>query len=104
MIVVSGATGNVGRPLVAELAKAGAEVTALSRSAGVELGDPDSLRPGLSGADAFFLLVPGAGADLDPAALTGVARECGVRRIVLLSSQAAPVRPSHAPLRALEIA
>ena len=31
-IVVTGATGNVGRPLVAELAAAGAEVRAVSRT------------------------------------------------------------------------
>lgn len=63
MIVVTGATGNVGRPLVRALLAAGEEVTAVSRriSAGdvptgvrpqaADLTDPASLRPALAGAD-----------------------------------------------------
>jgi uncharacterized protein YbjT (DUF2867 family) len=113
MIVISGATGNVGRSLVEQLVRDGREVTAVSRGAGpagvrhvrADLAEPGSLRSALAGAEAFFLLVPGAGAHLDPVALIGAVRAAGVRRIVLLSSQAAATRPdaeSHAPLRALE--
>jgi uncharacterized protein YbjT (DUF2867 family) len=116
MIVVSGATGNVGRPLVAALTGAGARVTAFSRNApdvvphdarhlAADLADPASLAPVLAGAEAFYLLVSGAGAHLDGRAILAVARDAGVRRIVLQSSQAAGTRPdapSHAPLRALE--
>jgi uncharacterized protein YbjT (DUF2867 family) len=116
MIVITGATGNVGRPLVAALAEAGERVTAVSRRAdawappGVlhrqaDLAEPDTLRPVLDGAEALFLLVSGAGAHLRPAEILDVARSGGVRRIVLLSSQAAGTRPdspSHAPLRVLE--
>lgn len=109
-IVVSGATGNVGRPLVRMLTEAGARVTGVSREIempGVraDLAVPASLGPALSGADAFFLLVSGAGAHLDPTAIVDVVRSAGVRRIVLLSSQAAVTRrqsPSHAPLRLIE--
>lgn len=72
MIVVTGATGNVGRPLVAALTSAGADVTAVSRNAPdsvprgarhhrADLADPESLRPALDGAEALFLLVSGAG-------------------------------------------
>ncbi|GIF16569.1 SDR family oxidoreductase [Actinoplanes teichomyceticus] len=116
MYVVTGATGNVGRPLVRALAEAGVRVRAVSRHdpgdlpSGVEhrtadLADPRSLGPVVAGAEAFFLLVSGAGAHLDGPAILEQVRAGGVRRVVLLSSQAAGTRPdavSHAPLRALE--
>jgi uncharacterized protein YbjT (DUF2867 family) len=100
MIVVTGATGNVGRPLVQALAAAGEKVTAVSRRlasdvpAGVvpveaDLLRPATLEPALDGADALFLLTSGewhaGGGDL-PAVLD-VVRDTGVRRVVLLSSQ-----------------
>ncbi|GAA5111203.1 NAD(P)H-binding protein [Pseudonocardia adelaidensis] len=98
MIVVTGATGNVGRPLVQALVDAGEKVTAVSRRPshvpdGVEAVAGDLLRPhtlaqAVSGAQALFLLtsadVHGAAADLD--AVLEVARDGGVRRVVLLSS------------------
>jgi uncharacterized protein YbjT (DUF2867 family) len=116
MIVVTGATGNVGRPLVRALAAAGERVTAVSRTAPAELpegvrhqradlSDADGLRPVLDGADALYLLVSGAGAHVDAPALLDAAKAGGVRRVVLQSSQAARTRPgtpSHAPLRAIE--
>jgi uncharacterized protein YbjT (DUF2867 family) len=117
MIVVTGATGNVGRPLVRALAAAGELVTAVSRrlpDADVpedvshrqaDLAAPESLEPVLDGADALFLLVAGAGEHLNPRAILDVAKAGGVRRVVLLSSQAAGTRPqssSHSPLRAIE--
>jgi uncharacterized protein YbjT (DUF2867 family) len=110
MIVVSGATGNVGRALVRMLDEAGEKVTAVSRGimpvdlpAGVRHVRADLSEPaGLPvEADAFFLLVSGAGAHVDPAAVLGALRAGAVRRVVTLSSQAAG-RPSHAPLRAIE--
>jgi uncharacterized protein YbjT (DUF2867 family) len=100
MIVVTGATGNVGRPLVQALAAAGEKVAALSRRpasavpAGVvpveaDLLRPATLEPVLDGAGALFLLTSGewhaGGGDLG--AVLDVAREAGVRRVVLLSSQ-----------------
>ncbi|GGN72572.1 NmrA family transcriptional regulator [Actinoplanes lobatus] len=156
MYAITGATGNVGRPLTQTLAAAGAKVRAISRHAPetpsigptppgplatrplapdalptgalttdalpagtlatgalatqiehhrADLADPESLREAVSGAEAFFLLVSGAGAHLDIPAIVDVVRAGGVRRIVALSSQAAGTRPnsaSHAPLRALE--
>jgi uncharacterized protein YbjT (DUF2867 family) len=105
MIVVTGATGNVGRPLVRALVEAGEEVTAVSRRDGdvpagvrhvrADLADPPSLAPALEGADRLFLLTSGdfhAGGDLDKVlALAGdvMARDVtagDVRRVVLLSS------------------
>ncbi|WP_413806706.1 NAD(P)H-binding protein [Streptomyces sp. OE57] len=122
MIVVTGATGNVGRPLVEKLAALGERVTAVSRrpSAGAageppqgvrgrqaDLAHPEGLRPALEGADALFLLFAGELLAGTPRTgeLLDVARSAGVRRVVLLSSQAAGTRPdavSHAPLWAFE--
>jgi uncharacterized protein YbjT (DUF2867 family) len=119
MIVVTGATGNVGRPLVQALAAAGAEVTAVSRRlsaadvpAGVQLrqadlAEADSLKPALAGARTLFLLLGGQllVAGEDPRAVLDVITACGVRRVVLLSSQGARTRPeaiSHSRLRAFE--
>jgi len=117
MIVVTGATGNVGKPLVAALAEAGEDVVAVARRpAGVPAGvrryaadltDPASLKPALEGADAVFLLL--AGQALVPGehhdGILGAVNASGVPRVVLLSSQGAGTRPgsaSHAPLRLLE--
>ncbi|MGW6195846.1 SDR family oxidoreductase [Kribbella sp. NPDC055110] len=120
MIVVTGATGNIGRPLVRNLLAAGETVTAVSRgtsaplppAAGLaavraDLADPDSLVPAFEGADSLFVLVHGAGAGLDPEAIAGVAKTSGVRHIVLLSSVAAGTRPdldAYDGFRALEAA
>ena len=106
MIVVTGATGNVGRALVAALVAAGEQVTATSRGitdgdvpSGVrtrrsDLTDADSLRPVFDGADTLFLQNGGPSAhllnlnDILDAAKTG-----GVERVVLLSSQGIATRP-----------
>jgi uncharacterized protein YbjT (DUF2867 family) len=101
MIVVTGATGNVGRPLVRALAAAGAKVTAVSRGSSApdlpagaryeqaDLTRPESLAPALDGAMALFLLTSGdfmaVGGDLG--GVIDEARTAGVRRVVLLSSQ-----------------
>ncbi|MEU4544177.1 SDR family oxidoreductase [Nonomuraea dietziae] len=99
MIVVTGATGNVGRELVRVLADAGERVTAVSRQPApvppgvrhspADLADPAGLRTALEGSDALFLLVAGE----DPQAILDQARSAGVRRVVLLSSQGAGTRP-----------
>jgi len=98
MIVVTGATGNVGRPLVQALVEAGEEVTAVSRRvtdvpAGVryvqaDLTEPESLKPALDGAAALFVLTSAdfmANGNLGD--VVNVVRASGVRRVVLLSSQ-----------------
>jgi uncharacterized protein YbjT (DUF2867 family) len=119
MIVVTGATGNVGRPLVQALTAAGEKVTAVSRRlsaaelpAGVQLRQADlaeaeSLKPVLDGARALFLLLAGQllVAGEDPRAVLDVITASGVRRVVLLSSQGTRTRPaamSHSRLRAFE--
>lgn len=119
MFVVTGATGNVGRPLVRALAEAGERVTAVSRGTTpvdlpegtghvtADLTEPGSLRPALDGAEAMFLHDGGAGGHgLDPKAVLDAAREAGLRRVVLLSSQGVVTRPdspSHGGvMRAIE--
>ncbi|MCP3821472.1 NAD(P)H-binding protein [Streptomyces sp. A3M-1-3] len=96
MLLVTGATGNVGRHVVDQLLTSGEAVRALSRNpaaaqlpAGVEVvgGDlnrPETVEPALKGVSALFLFpAPGAAGPVLRAA-----REHGVRRVVLLSSSA----------------
>lgn len=100
MIVVTGATGNVGRELVRILAEGGEKVTAVSRRPadvpdGVrhrqgDLAEPESLRPAFEGADALFLLAAGE----DPQGVLEEAEAAGIRRVVLLSSQGVATRPA----------
>ncbi|ACU70966.1 NmrA family protein [Catenulispora acidiphila DSM 44928] len=104
MIVVTGATGNVGRTLVRTLAAAGHAVTAVSRHiqdadvpAGVravaaDLGTPAGLDAALQGAKALFLLVAGD----DPTGVLATAKAAGVTRVVLVSSQGVGTRPGGA--------
>ncbi|WP_027344847.1 NAD(P)H-binding protein [Hamadaea tsunoensis] len=106
MIVVTGATGNVGRPLVRALAEAGSKVTAVSRSITPEgvpegvravvadLTTPDSLDGAFDGAEALFLHDGAASAaNLRPAEILDRARAAGIRKVVQLSSQGVVTRP-----------
>ncbi|MES4901053.1 MULTISPECIES: NAD(P)H-binding protein [unclassified Streptomyces] len=93
MIVVTGATGNVGRHVVDELVAAGAEVRALTRDPeaarlpeGVQAARTADLP--LDGADAIFLN-PAVVWEQGPGELLRKAEQAGVRRIVTLSSSAA---------------
>jgi uncharacterized protein YbjT (DUF2867 family) len=88
-VVVTGATGNVGAPLVAELAEAGLEVRAVTRH-------PDStdFPPGVRSFDSAVAALPGAGAvflnsralgeEMEP--VVAAARAAGVTRLVALSA------------------
>ncbi|MCC5579185.1 NAD(P)H-binding protein [Microtetraspora sp. AC03309] len=102
MIVVTGATGNVGRTLVRILAEQGREVTAVSRRmaqadvpSGVRAVAADLSQPPadvFSGADAVFLLVGGELMMVgDPVRVVAPLAAAG--RIVLLSSQGVATRP-----------
>ncbi|MEW1751725.1 SDR family oxidoreductase [Streptomyces angustmyceticus] len=117
MIVVTGATGNIGRPLTQALAGAGRPVTAVSRhSAAVpngvrhvaaDLAKPGSLTPALTGAKALFLLLSGDlhATGASPADIISDAAVSGVRRVVLLSTLGVVTRPSgptRIAMRALE--
>jgi uncharacterized protein YbjT (DUF2867 family) len=107
MILVTGATGTVGRQVVAQLQERGEPVRAVVRHpasaglpAGVEvvrgdLADPASLAPHLGGVDAVFLVwpftSPEVAADAGAELIEMLAR--GADRIVYLSAQAAGERP-----------
>ncbi|MEV8412416.1 NAD(P)H-binding protein [Streptomyces niveus] len=117
MIVVTGATGNIGRPLTQALAEAGEGVTAVSRHTAAvpdgvrhvvaDLAEPAGLRPALDGAKALFLLLSGDlhAAGAAPADIIGEAASAGVRRVVLLSTLGVVTRPfgeTRIAMRALE--
>jgi (4-alkanoyl-5-oxo-2,5-dihydrofuran-3-yl)methyl phosphate reductase len=98
MILVTGATGTVGRELVAELARRGAKVRALSRNpaaaafpAGVEtvaadLGAPGTLGLALAGVERVFMLATGPDRLDHETSLVAAARRAGTARLVKLSA------------------
>ena len=107
MIVVTGATGRVGRQVVTQLSGRGLLVRAVSRDpavarlpAGVDvvrgdLADPASLEPHLVGADSLFLVWPFTQPELAVGLGSRVAEVLArhVPRIVYLSAQPAASRP-----------
>ncbi|EGE42973.1 NAD(P)H-binding protein [Streptomyces sp. SID4928] len=108
MILVTGATGNIGRELLRQLD--GADVRALTRDAtraaagmpaGVEvtegdLGRLESLKSALRGARSLFL-IPGVG---DDTGTLDAARDAGVEHVVLVSSITVMTHPHLGPARA----
>ncbi|QNE21793.1 NAD(P)H-binding protein [Kribbella qitaiheensis] len=98
MLLLTGATGNVGRELSRELDASDVTFRVLVRDLGRaatlparaervvgDLADPATLRPAFEGVTRLFLLVPGIGLDHTSNALAA-AVAAGVRHIVLLSS------------------
>src|SRR6185295_6124603 len=97
-ILVTGATGTVGRQVVEQLAKRGADVRALARDpakaklpasvtvAQGELLDIDSVRSALSGVSTLFLLNAVVSDEFTQALIAlNLARGAGVERVVYLS-------------------
>ena len=97
-ILVTGATGRVGRHIVQQLVTRGADVRVLSRDpakaafpAGVtvvkgDLLDIDALRTAFNGVSTLFLLNAVNGDEFTQALITlNIARESGVDRLVYLS-------------------
>src|SRR5438552_17922771 len=97
-ILVTGATGNVGRQVVEQLVKRGASVRALVRDpskanfpAGVDVAqgdmlDVDSLRSAYSGISTLFLLNAVTPDEYTQALIApNIAREAGIERRVYLS-------------------
>ncbi|MEV0702072.1 NAD(P)H-binding protein [Saccharopolyspora sp. NPDC050389] len=103
-VLVTGATGNVGRCVVDRLLTAGAQVRALTRrpeTAGLpgdvevfrgDLADSDALAKALAGVDRVFLFPAPEGAGT----FVEQAKAAGVRRVVLLSSKAVEFAESNA--------
>ncbi|MFI6305009.1 NAD(P)H-binding protein [Amycolatopsis thailandensis] len=97
MYLITGASGLVGRPLVAKLAEEGVRVRAVTRDAkatsgwpsGVEVveGDPsvpETIAPFMAGVTGIFLHSRAAAAA--PAEVLALAKDHGVRRVVALSA------------------
>lgn len=103
MILVTGATGHVGREVVGQLVDEGAAVRAVSRHpsaadlprgvdvVGADLAEPRSLRPYLDGVEAVFLVWPFVTAG--PAAEL---LDLVPGRVVYLSSEGVPDDPAEA--------
>ncbi|MFB7612695.1 NAD(P)H-binding protein [Kitasatospora sp. NPDC056181] len=119
-ILVTGATGNVGREVVVQLLARGASVRALARDpetaglpagaevVGGDLSRPDTLEEALVGSDTVFLIWPFLTTEGAPAVLEAIARHA--RRVVYLSSsgvnegaerQTDPINQLHADMERL---
>ncbi|WP_327316065.1 NAD(P)H-binding protein [Streptomyces sp. NBC_01235] len=111
MILVTGATGNIGRELTRELDTKGAKLRLLvrdpARAAGLsdraeravgDLGEPSTLTPAFAGVDKLFLLTQGIGTDCAAAAIAA-AEAAGVSHIVHLSSLHVTLDPLPAMAR-----
>lgn len=111
-ILVTGPSGNVGRPVVEQLVARGAEVRCgVRRPDGAGLGAgtttahldfeaPETFAPAVAGCDAVFLLRPPAISRVGPTLnrFVDVARGAGVRHVVFLSVAGAarnPIVPHH---------
>jgi uncharacterized protein YbjT (DUF2867 family) len=105
MYLITGSTGNIGRPLVEQLHKEGHDVRALVRDPsraellpdGIDiavgnLDDADSVVAALRDVDSVFLLHAGPGTT-QTQIMIDAARSAGVDRIVLLSSIGARLIP-----------
>jgi uncharacterized protein YbjT (DUF2867 family) len=95
MLLITGATGNIGRELVAILAERNADMRLLVRDPAriaastkhvvADLDDPATLPAAFDGVDKLFLLTPGIGLRQTENAVTA-ARAANVRYVVHLSS------------------
>jgi uncharacterized protein YbjT (DUF2867 family) len=99
-ILVTGATGNVGRPLVAHLLDAGVAVRAVTRSASPfpsSVTAVPTAAAGMPGADAVFLNSRALIGELE--ATVELARAHGVRKLVALSAINAEDEDARQPSR-----
>jgi uncharacterized protein YbjT (DUF2867 family) len=109
MLLITGATGTIGRPLIDALVNEDVKVRAVTHDpqaanlpAGVEVveGDlsrPDTIAPFLEGVTALFLHPRAVG--LAAGELLALARERGVRRVVALSATNVDDPPDQQPSR-----
>ena len=98
MILVTGATGTIGRPLVNVLAAAGERVRALARHTGIhadglpgvelvrgDVARPETIVAALHGVETLFIHPRAVGADAAPT-LLALAAEHGVKHVAALSA------------------
>lgn len=113
-VLVTGATGKVGRATVDALLARGADVRAASRhldtAAGVkrvtfDWARPDTYDAALAGVDRVFVLLPSGVEDVGAPgrAFLDRARAAGVERVVLMTAMGVEHAPPEVPLRALEL-
>jgi uncharacterized protein YbjT (DUF2867 family) len=105
MILVTGATGTVGREVVAQLLQAGQRVRALTRDPSKaqfdervevtrgDLSKPETLTKAVQGVESVFSLALGPGLGEQEANLARTAKTAGVRHIVKLSVLGAATEP-----------
>lgn len=104
MIVVTGATGQLGRLVVEGLRKAGADVVAGARNTGADLGvevreldydRPETIEPALAGADQVLLISGNEPGKRIPqhTAVVDAAKRAGVRHLVYTSAPHADTTP-----------
>ncbi len=99
MILITGATGNIGRHLLDELVRTEAEVRALVRDpyrldgyrdrvhvVQGDLDDPATLDPAMEGISTLFVLAAGPDVPAQDAALIEAAQRAGVKQVVMVSS------------------
>ncbi|MCS7476170.1 NAD(P)H-binding protein [Umezawaea endophytica] len=93
MILISGATGTIGREVVRQLTDLDVPLRAMSRGGGgphgvrADFDDPKSLRRAVDGVDALFLLTaPATATSRHDVAMLDAAREAGVAKVVKLSA------------------
>ncbi|MET9318281.1 NAD(P)H-binding protein [Kribbella sp. NPDC003505] len=108
-VVVTGATGVVGRPIVRALKDQGVSVRAVARSVGAfagvqgvdevaaDLSRPETLAPALQGASALFVHPRAVGESAGK--LMALAAEHGIQRVVVLSAMNVDDDPVYQPSR-----
>lgn len=115
-IFVTGATGNVGRPLTAQLTEQGEAVRAATRhpdaydgpdgaeATHFDMGDPGTYEAALGGAERVFVMVPSdTEAQTQVLPFLDTAAEAGVRRVALMTAMGVDQAPDDAPLRQAEL-
>lgn len=113
-VLVTGASGKVGRATVGALVARGADVRAASRhpdtvadAKGVTLdwSRPDTYDAALAGVDRVFVLLPSGVEDVGAPgrAFLDRALAAGVERVVLMTAMGVEHAPPEVPLRALEL-